>query len=199
MRHRERGEFAEAQSTTVGTDHRAFFGATSRCGYAPGGGRRRDERCPRRCTGFAHRHPAVAHTRRSTGHHDAQLTRGLGHHPANPAHQRAVGFGGERQPLHQCRHIAVDLIDRAVLHPHARPIALELFRQEHRQRGVRALSHLGFGHHHGDRVVGGDGEPAVERDGRAAGIGTRAPDEPLARGEQRPAQKQRTSGTQPSQ
>ena len=101
--------------------------------------------------------------------------------------RKAVDDGGD---------IAVDLVDRTVFDPHALPRTAEFLGHQHGEGGVNALSHLGLGHDHGDRVVGCDGDPAVERDGATGCIGWRAADEALARWQERPSKEECATGAE---
>src|SRR4029077_11211634 len=54
-----------------------------------------------------------------------------------------------------------------------RPVGLELFREQHRQRRGHALAHLGAIHHYEHAFVGADAEPRVWGKG-SRGEGARA-------------------------
>ena len=60
------------------------------------------------------------------------------------------------------------LADRRHLDPHLLPVALQLLGQDHRQRGVYALTHLRLGEQESDGVVGGDPDPGIQHGGCGA-------------------------------
>ena len=66
-----------------------------------------------------------------------------------------------------------DQPERQFLDAHARPVGVELFRHEHRQRGLHALAHLGLARADHDRAVGLDAHEHAEL-GRCLGGVTRA-------------------------
>ena len=162
-------------------------------GHPPGlGGSGHQHRtCAR--AGLAHRQPQVLDARRAACGHQPDLAHGLGCQPTGAALDPALVVGMEGQALDHGGQVVVDRVDRRVFGANPRPVGVELVSQQHCQRGVDALAHLAFGHHHRDEVVAANLDPAVEallalRDRQLGAAG-----QALARRQQAPAQHQRAA------
>ena len=74
--------------------------------------------------------------------------------------------GAAASHLHVEHRMVIDGVHRRRLKPHLCPVRVELVRQDHRQRGENALSHLRVVHDYGDRIVGADAHERVGRESR---------------------------------
>jgi hypothetical protein len=101
-----------------------------------------------------------------------------------------------RKALDDRGDVAVEPIGAGGHQAHARQRHVELFGDEHGERGVRALAHFAPVHRQHDGAVGGDLDPAVQAD--LARLDRQRIDaaEAVARRHQAPADDQRAGGTE---
>ncbi len=88
---------------------------------------------------------------------------------AGLAHRRPVRphRGGAAGGLHAEHGVVVGRVHRCLLDADQRPVGLQLFSDQHRNRGEHALAHLGRAADHRDLVVRRDAQPGVGRKGIA--------------------------------
>ncbi len=122
------GELAVGELLAALVDHHALFRAAVGGIGFPGFRGRGDEHRARRRARLAHRLPVPAHRGRSAGR------------------------------LHAEDRIGERLIDPRLLDPHPRPVGVQLLGDQHGNRRVHALAHLGETAHHGDIVVRRDAQ-----------------------------------------
>ena len=109
--------------------------------------------------GAAHRHRAAGHLQAEPSRETIRAVveaalEGTGHVVDERAHDVGVRVGIER---------------RRFFHAHQTPVGVHFLRRHHRQRGLRALTHLAVRHEDGHEVVGRDEDPRRELAG-ALGI-----------------------------
>ena len=131
------GEFAVGRALAGGAMHDAFCGVAVCRGDLPLIGRRCDEHHPRLGAGDAEFRPSFPHGRGAA---------------SDLGPEKIVGVGR--------RGLGVD-------DPDGREVDVELFGDQHRERGVDALAHLGARQHQRDGVVIADVHPSVRRVHRA--------------------------------
>ncbi len=162
--------------------------------------RRADQPRTRGRGGDAQHVPRIDDARRAAGDVDAELARDLGDDPLPGFRRRRLvaGLGLARMEIrnarHHRRHVAVEAVDGGGEQADACERNVELFGDEHGERGMRPLAHLAAVHrqHHG--AVARDLDPAVEAD-LAVGDRKRVDRaEPVARRQESPADDERTGG-----
>ena len=67
------------------------------------------------------------------------------------------------QAIDQRGKVVVDRVDAGIPGANLRPVGVKLVGQQHRQTGMDPLPHLRLRHQYGDRAIGTQADPAVER------------------------------------
>jgi hypothetical protein len=96
----------------------------------------------------AHRQPGVARRRRTAGPQDAQDAGRLARHQLRRVGVEARLLQRELQAVDQHLDIAIDAVFRWILDPDLVPARIHLLGDQHGERRVDALSHLGARHGH---------------------------------------------------
>ena len=165
-RHRQQrsggDEFTECGALARHMLHHTLRDGDLRCRYLPRVSRGAHEHRARGRAGLTHWKPEVLRARRAAGEHQATVAHHFRRHPRGRAADQPIVIRMERQSIDHGRDVVVDRALRRHFRADLRPVGIEFVGQQHRQRGMNALTHLGLRHDHGDVIVGADPHPAVE-------------------------------------
>ena len=117
---------------------------------------------------------------RTAGRQHAQHAAELARHPMRDIDDGARFLRRERQAVDQDVDIAIDAVLGRILDAHLVPARVHLLGDQHGERGLHALPHLGARHGHDHRVVARDLDPAVEAGLVRLDVEQRAAAQPIA-------------------
>ena len=153
----ERRDLRAIASADLAVDHDELADGNRR--LAHGGPQ---QQLARHGASHAHRQPSIARRGRAAGRRDAQHAAQLLRRPVRDIDDGAGLLRRERQAVDQDIDVAIDAVLGRILDADLVPACVHLLGDQHGERGIDALPHLGARHGHDHRVVARDLHPAVE-------------------------------------